>query len=195
MRLGAQRHALAALPPGKTRYPLYRRLGEPQGRSGRVRKTSLPTGFDPRTVQPVASHYTDWAIPAHESLDGVQVNCVAFQLLPRTSAETCGRNQYYIEVQARAIQEKFCVLLLKCTPDRSCVHASCYITSCWLWQHCADLHRETQLIMRTGFVPSMQPSLSTAVKCSYLTFFTMYSHSEKRWHRSWLHQDTYVTYK
>jgi hypothetical protein len=42
--------------PGKeTRYPLYRRLGEPQGRSGRVRKISAQTGFDPRAVQPVAS--------------------------------------------------------------------------------------------------------------------------------------------
>jgi hypothetical protein len=40
----------------------YRRRG---GRSGRVRKISPPPGFDPRTVQPVASHYTDWAIPAH----------------------------------------------------------------------------------------------------------------------------------
>ena len=27
-----------SLPPGKTRYPLYRRLGGPQGRSGQVRK-------------------------------------------------------------------------------------------------------------------------------------------------------------
>jgi hypothetical protein len=36
--VGGQRHALAALPPGKTRYPLYRRLGGPQGRSGRLRK-------------------------------------------------------------------------------------------------------------------------------------------------------------
>ena len=35
-------HAPAALPPGKTRYPLYRRLGGPQGRSGRVRKISPP---------------------------------------------------------------------------------------------------------------------------------------------------------
>jgi len=52
-------------PRGKTRYPLYRRLGGPQGRSERVRKISLPPGFDPRTVQPVASRYTDWAIPAH----------------------------------------------------------------------------------------------------------------------------------
>jgi hypothetical protein len=35
---------------------------DPQGRSGRVRKISPPPGFDPRTVQPVASRYTDYAI-------------------------------------------------------------------------------------------------------------------------------------
>ena len=50
-----------SLPPGKTRYPLYRRLGGPHGRSGQVRKISPQPGFDPRTVQPVASRYTDWA--------------------------------------------------------------------------------------------------------------------------------------
>ena len=49
------------LPPAKTRYPLYRRLSGPQGRSGHVRKISPPPGFDPRTVQPIASRYTDWA--------------------------------------------------------------------------------------------------------------------------------------
>jgi hypothetical protein len=48
-------------PPGKTRYPFYRRLDWPQGRSGQVQKISPPSGFDPRTVQPVASRYTDWA--------------------------------------------------------------------------------------------------------------------------------------
>ena len=42
MGVGDQRHALAALPPGKTRYPFYRRLGGPQGRSGLVRKISPP---------------------------------------------------------------------------------------------------------------------------------------------------------
>ena len=41
--VGGQRHAPAALPPGKTRYPLYRRLGGPQGRYGRVLKISPPT--------------------------------------------------------------------------------------------------------------------------------------------------------
>ena len=50
--VGGQRHAPAALPPGKTRYPLYRKLGGPQGRSGRVRKISPPPRFDPRTAQP-----------------------------------------------------------------------------------------------------------------------------------------------
>jgi len=39
--LGGQRHAPAALPPGNTRYSLYRRLGGPQDRSERVRKNSL----------------------------------------------------------------------------------------------------------------------------------------------------------
>ena len=65
MGVGGQRHAPTALPPGKTRYALYRRLGGPQGRSGRVRKISPPPEFDPLTVQSVASRYTDWAIPVH----------------------------------------------------------------------------------------------------------------------------------
>ena len=47
--------------PGKTRYPLYRRLGGPQGRSGQVRKISPKPEIDPRTFQPVVSHYTDYA--------------------------------------------------------------------------------------------------------------------------------------
>ena len=34
-----------SLRPGKTRYPLYRRLGGPQGRSGQVRNISPPTGI------------------------------------------------------------------------------------------------------------------------------------------------------
>jgi hypothetical protein len=38
--VGGQHHAPAALPPGKTRYPLYRSLRRPQGRSVRVRKIS-----------------------------------------------------------------------------------------------------------------------------------------------------------
>jgi hypothetical protein len=65
MWVGGQRHVPAALPPEKTRYQLYRRLGGPQGRFGQVRKISPSPGLDPQTVQPVASRSTDWAIPAH----------------------------------------------------------------------------------------------------------------------------------
>ena len=64
MGVGGQRHAPAALRPRKTRYPLYKRLGGPQGRSGRVWKISSPPGFDPRTFQSVASRYIDYAISA-----------------------------------------------------------------------------------------------------------------------------------
>jgi hypothetical protein len=35
--MGSQRHATAALPPGKTRYPLNGRLVGPHGRSAQVR--------------------------------------------------------------------------------------------------------------------------------------------------------------
>jgi hypothetical protein len=38
-----------------TRYPLYGRLDGPQGQSGRVLRISPSPGFDPHTVQPVAS--------------------------------------------------------------------------------------------------------------------------------------------
>jgi len=48
------------LPPGKTRYPFYRRLGGSQGRSGRA-ENLVPTGIRSRTVQTVVSRYTDWA--------------------------------------------------------------------------------------------------------------------------------------
>ena len=65
MEVGGQRHAPAPLLPGKTRYALYRRLGGPQDRSGRVRKiSSPPPEFDPRPVQPVASRCTNCAVPA-----------------------------------------------------------------------------------------------------------------------------------
>jgi hypothetical protein len=64
MEVGDHRHAPATLPPGKTWCLLYKRLGVPQGRCGQVRKISPLPGFNPRTVQPVQSRYTDYAILA-----------------------------------------------------------------------------------------------------------------------------------
>jgi len=46
--------------PGKTRYPFYRRLAGPQGRSGRA-ENLVPTGIRTRTVQPIVSRYIEWA--------------------------------------------------------------------------------------------------------------------------------------
>ena len=57
MEVSGHCHAPAALHPERTGYPLCRRLGGPQGRCKRVRKISLPPGFEPQTVQPVASRY------------------------------------------------------------------------------------------------------------------------------------------
>ena len=48
------------LSPEKTRYPFYRRLDGPQGRSGRA-ENLVPTGIRSRTVQPVVRRYTEWA--------------------------------------------------------------------------------------------------------------------------------------
>jgi len=61
MGVGGESHVPVALPPGNTQYPVYRKLGVPQGRFGRLWKILPPTEFDPRTVQPVASRYTDYA--------------------------------------------------------------------------------------------------------------------------------------
>jgi hypothetical protein len=67
--------------PGKeTRYPFYRRLGGPQGMSGRVRKISSPLpGYDSRTVLPIQSRYNDWAI----ATDIISNNIGLFLIIPK----------------------------------------------------------------------------------------------------------------
>jgi len=73
MGVGGQCNAPATLPPGRIWYPLYIRLGRPQGQSGRVQKISPPLGLDPQTVQPVVSRYTSCAIPAHTHYLGIPI--------------------------------------------------------------------------------------------------------------------------
>jgi len=46
------------LPPGKTRYPFYRRLGGPHGWTGRA-ENLVPTEIRSRTVQAIVRRYTD----------------------------------------------------------------------------------------------------------------------------------------
>ena len=73
--------------PGKNRYPFYRRLCGPQGRSGWA-ENLVPTGIRSRTVQPVVSRYTDWATqPTFLYITGVnllhiQTHCCKAKLIP-----------------------------------------------------------------------------------------------------------------
>ena len=68
------------LHPGKTRYPFYRRLGEPQGRSGWAGNL-IPTRIWSRTVQPLVSCYTDWATwPTLKPIKYHYQNCLVWLL-------------------------------------------------------------------------------------------------------------------
>ena len=69
MRVGGQCHALAALPQEKR--PGAHCTGGWVGPKAGLRgceKPRPPPGFDPRTVQPVASRYIEYAIPIHPSI-------------------------------------------------------------------------------------------------------------------------------
>ena len=65
--VGSQCHAPQLYTQERTRYLLYRRLSGPQDQSGLVQEKSLPLGFNPWTVQPVASCYTNYTILVHNS--------------------------------------------------------------------------------------------------------------------------------
>jgi hypothetical protein len=66
MDLGGHRHTLAVLlPRERDPVPILQEAGWVPGRAGRVQEISPSPAFDPRTAQPLASRYTDSAIPAH----------------------------------------------------------------------------------------------------------------------------------
>jgi hypothetical protein len=68
-RVCGQRKVPAALPLGKR--PGTHCIGDlvdPRAGLGRCGKPTLPPGFDPRTVQPLATRYTDCDIPAHPTV-------------------------------------------------------------------------------------------------------------------------------
>ena len=111
MGVGCQHHAPAALPPGKTQYPLHRRLGGPQGLSEQVRKISPPPGFDPRTVQPVASRCIGSSNPAifHKLLINISLiqfffnrmllkfpSPYLYKILTRMYTKKCALPDYYV---------------------------------------------------------------------------------------------------
>ena len=69
MGMDGQRHNLASLPP--ERRPGTHYTGDWVGLRAdvdRCGKARPPPGFDPRTVKPVASRYTDWATTAPQGV-------------------------------------------------------------------------------------------------------------------------------
>ena len=59
MGVGGQRHAPAALPPEKDPVSILQEAGWTPGPVWMGAENLAPPGFDPWTVQPVASRYTD----------------------------------------------------------------------------------------------------------------------------------------
>jgi hypothetical protein len=99
--VGDEHHAPAALSPRMIQYPLYRRLGVSYGRSVRVRKISPPTGFDSRTVQPIPSCYTNYAIPAHHITHKILTEILIKQLILQFTwnyNEVCNVTQIQVNV-------------------------------------------------------------------------------------------------
>jgi hypothetical protein len=166
MGVGSQRHAPAALPPGKTRYPLYRRLGGPKGRSGRARKISPPPGFDPQTVQPVASCYTDCAIPAPR-FHGVVTVMTGLTRFPRIKIRTLRPRRRHLVLHD----------LVKLRADWRQQRSSCAIRKILLWNtECnaitTGIFKKCEIELRIYKVTAVLPTLqvkfgSTLYSLSY----------------------------
>ena len=90
--------------PGKTRYPIYRRVGGPQGRSGRA-KNLVPTGIRSRTVQPVSV-----TIPTE--LPGPHYFICTLKLMPKKHLVQCRYTSYR---QKRDYRSPVCIFHLLCS--------------------------------------------------------------------------------
>jgi hypothetical protein len=94
--MSGQRNAPAALyPRGKDpRYPLYRRLGGPQGLQ-KKNLSPLP-GIEPRSSSPVVRDYTDWATRLLKLLQYCPLNYYLFDfwfISPDDNRERCDRHR------------------------------------------------------------------------------------------------------
>ena len=61
MGVGGQRHTPAAFTPRKDLVPIVQEAGWAPGPVWIGVENLAPPGFDPQTVQPVGSHYTNYA--------------------------------------------------------------------------------------------------------------------------------------
>ena len=84
MGVGGQRHAPPAFTPGKEPVPILQEAGSSPGPVWIGAENIASPGFDPRTVQPVGSRYTEYATrPTVKQikLSNVQDTKICFWLL------------------------------------------------------------------------------------------------------------------
>jgi len=115
-------------PPEMTRYPLYRGLGGPHGRSGRVRKPP------PRPDQPVSIHYTDWAKPAHvlditKVLIFVTCSFSDHDLILRNCIVFPSRPQWPRGLKRTSAADRLIRLLVRVPLRHGCVSCECRVLS------------------------------------------------------------------
>ena len=98
MGLRGQRHAPAALPPGKSpgTHFIGGWVGPRAGLDGCGKSRPPPPGFDPRTVQPIASRCTDRAIPDHlfvlvknKKTTDTEIKCHVWQIENEDAWDLC----------------------------------------------------------------------------------------------------------
>jgi hypothetical protein len=77
-----QHHAPAAFTPGKDPVSIVQEAGWAPELVWIGAENLAPPGFDPRTFQPVASHYTNYAIPALSGVKSHLIN-VVLEFLPK----------------------------------------------------------------------------------------------------------------
>ena len=144
MGVDGQRHAPAALIPWIPRYPLYRRLGEPHGQT--VRKIlHPPPGFHPRTVQPVANRYTNWAIPVHNQFKDVYY--FPNVCIPRVCTHTHTHNEWLLDFKSNQEILAYLEDVLWRHPRKplKCFHVTNMRTGCYTQDEINYLFNDIQL--------------------------------------------------
>jgi len=157
------------LPAGKTRYPFYRRLGRPQGRSGGA-ENLVPTGIRSRTVQPVDQLLYRLSYPAQTQIQN-------YMKIRPVDADLFHADRRKDEHTAHITNLIVVFAILRMRPKR-----------CHLTQPSATFYsKNTQnmLVSRGMFDDKVQCFLTTSSKCNLwwknaLDFSRCYRHNV--WH-------------
>jgi len=117
------------LPPGKKRYPIYRSLGGPKGRSGQVRKISSPLGFGPG--------------PSSQSLYRLSYAGHIYIYINRVSQEECARRREsvrYVKVYRYNPKHLYPKLNVYGDNGQRKVRSSCGSTYCTCSAYALEVH-------------------------------------------------------